>query len=192
MKSEKIRVLYIDDRPKTVAPIIQILENDFEIKLECNAEEARMELLKKPYDVIILDFEMVKQDYADKILEKIRKENHHIKVILVTGKIRYVTELAKVVNWGISKCYFKTDVNLIQDLKKGILEVVDDRDSIIMGLESWINARTNRDKQILVINNKKYTARQILDEIKKNSEIGRHQIKALVLLLNDMMTKTQE
>ncbi len=184
-----MRVLYIDDRPKSVEPIIKFLEEHYFVRLEENADKARKELLKDPYDVIILDYEMVKQDYGDKILEKIRNENHNIRVIMVTAKVRVVTELAEVINHGISKCYFKTDPELFDKLKTGIDEVIENRDSIILGLESWLEARKYRKKIIFSSGKKSYTAAKLLDEIKKNSDIGKDQVKALVFLMQDLMTK---
>ena len=182
MSEEKIRILYIDDRPEEVDAIIDSLSDDFVVTLKPNANEARIELLSNPYDIIILDYEMVKQENAEKTLEKIRKENYHIKVIMVTAKLRYARQLARVVNLGISKCYFKDEEDLMEKLNKGIIEVVENRNAIILGLESWLSARGGNAKPIVVSGNKSYTAQQLLEEIKKNSKVGKNELKSLSLL----------
>jgi len=187
-----MRILYMDDRPKTVEPIVKFLEKNYFVKLEINAKKARKELLKNPYDVIILDYEMIQQDYGDKILEKIRNENYNIRVIMVTAKIRVVTELAEVINHGISKCYFKTDPELLDKLKTGIDEVIQNRDSIILGLESWLEARKYRKEIIFSSGKKRYTASKLLDEIKRNSNVGKDQVQALIFLMQDLITKKKQ
>lgn len=182
MIEDEIKILYIDDRPEEVDAIIQSLSDDFDVTLKPDAEEGRQELLKNPYDIIILDYEMIKQGNAEKILAEIRKENYHIKVIMVTAKLRNIRQLARVINLGISKCFFKNEENLMEDLKNGIRETVENRNSIILGLERWLSTRENQEKVILVSGNKSYTAKNLLDEIKKNSEVGKNELRSLALL----------
>ena len=183
MTQEKLRILYVEDRPNEVDGIIKMLKKDFEVILEEKSENVSQKLRDSPFDIVILDYDMVGQENADKILKKIRKENYHIRVLLITALLREVHELADVINQGISKCYFKDDLNLADKLKKGILEIVNNRDTIIQGLETWIQAREiNKDKPLLVSGNKSYSASELLKEIKKNSKIGKLEITALVSL----------
>lgn len=180
---EKLRILYIEDRPEEVDGIIKMLQRHYVVKIEKNPEAARKELLKHPYDVILLDYDFVNMDSADITLEKIRKENYHIKVIMVTAILRDIHQLARTINQGISKCYFKNDAELLEHLKDGIDEVVQNRNEIILGLENWIEARKIRKgKQMLVVGNKSYSATELLNEVKKNSAIGKKEINSLVLL----------
>ncbi|MGC1709690.1 MAG: response regulator [Nitrosotalea sp.] len=183
MSEEKLKILYIENRPEEVDGIIKMLERKFTVKLEKDPEAARKELLKNPYDVILLDYDFVDLDTADIILEKIRKENYHIKVIMVTAILRDIHQLARTINQGISKCYFKSDPELLDNLQRGIYEVVRNRDEIIHGLETWIKARKkDKNKPLLIAGNKSYSATELLNEVKRNSEIGKAEIKALVLL----------
>ncbi|MGH9923299.1 MAG: response regulator transcription factor, partial [Nitrososphaerales archaeon] len=182
MKEERIRILYIDDRPDEVDAIVESLSEEFDVKLMPDAEAAQKELIENHYDIIILDYEMIKQGDADKILAKIREQNYHIRVIMVTAKLRYIRQLARIINLGISKCYFKDDSDLMDNLKTGIREVVENRNEVIMGLESWLSARAAENNVMLVSGEKSYTAKELLEEIKKNSEVGRNEVKALALL----------
>lgn len=193
MSEEKIKILYIDDRPEEIDAILQSLRDDFDVTLKPDADEGRQELLQNPYDIILLDYEMIKQGNAEKILAKIREENYHIKVIMVTAKLRNARQLARVINLGISKCFFKNEVSLMEDLKDGIRETVENRNSILLGLEAWLSSRENYDKIILMSGDKSYTARDLLVEIKKNSKVGKNELKSLALLairlLNEDKTK---
>lgn len=193
MSEQKIKILYIDDRPEEIDAIIAGLSEEFDVMLKPNVEDARHELIQNPYDVIILDYEMIKQGTGETILAKIREENFHIKVIMVTAKLRNIRQLARVINLGISKCYFKNDEDLMDSLKSGIIETVENRNAIILGLEKWLQSRSNQNKVILVSGEKSYTAKDLLHEIKKNSEVGKNELKSLALLairlLNDDKTR---
>jgi len=193
LSEQKIKILYIDDRPEEIDAIIAGLSEEFDVMLKPNVEDARHELIQNPYDVIILDYEMIKQGTGETILAKIREENFHIKVIMVTAKLRNIRQLARVINLGISKCYFKNDEDLMDSLKSGIIETVENRNAIILGLEKWLQSRSNQNKVILVSGEKSYTAKDLLHEIKKNSEVGKNELKSLALLairlLNDDKTR---
>jgi len=192
MAGEQIKILYIDDRPDEIDAILANLTKEFgQPTLQRSAEEARKELLKNPYDIIILDYEMIKQGNAEEILAKIREENYHIKVIMVTAKLRNVRQLAGVVNQGISKCYFKNDDNLFKLLNDGIRETISSRNSIILGLEKYLSSRSNDDKVIMIRGNQKLTAKELLTEIKKNSDVGKTELESLTLLAIRLMNEDQ-
>lgn len=180
-----IRILYIDDYPEGIAPIIDKLKEEFEVDLVKNLAEAQGMLLKQTYDVIILDWQILTTTGA-KVLAQIRKENAMIKVVMVTAKLTRIDDLQQVVNLGLSKMYFKWEEDLLTNLPIGVREAVDSRDTIIQGLEEWLQARKGvRDKVIEVAGDKGYTVSELLEELKKNSEIGRMQTKALVSYMFD-------
>lgn len=188
---DKIKILYVDDKPNTdpVAAIVDHLRDKFIVAIESNAVKARKRLLKEPFDILALDWEMVKQDNGAEILTKIRQENALIKVIVVTDKLRRVSDLQLLVNLGISKLYFKYDDNLLSELDEGIIEVADTRDTVLQSLEDWLKARENLDEVVIEIaGDRSYTASQILDEIKRNTNIGRKQAQALVKLTIDIIS----
>ncbi len=190
MTEQRLRILYIEDRPKEVDGILNMLRSKFDVDIISDPYEALEELKKIAYDVVLLDYDFVGKDNAGVILKKIREENYHIRVVMVTAILRDIHQLARVINNGISKCFFKDDPELFEHLKSGIHEVVQNRNMIIRGLESWINARNaDEDKPIFIADGKSLTAKDLLNEVKMNSEIGKKEIEALVLLAIRLLQK---
>jgi response regulator RpfG family c-di-GMP phosphodiesterase len=179
-----IRILYIDDDPPTVEPIVKYLQTDYDVVVETNSEKARKRCLTSPFDMIILDWEMIAQENGAEILGKIRKENALIRVIVVTAKLYRVKDIAILVNLGISKFHFKNEPDLLKTLANEIKEVVESRDTIVQGLEEWLAARRHmRSKVVRVAGGKSYTPEQLLSELKRDSQMGKVQRRALASAL---------
>lgn len=187
---DRTRVLYIDDHPERVKPIVDHLRDDFDVEIEKNVESARSKLAKEVFDVIILDWEMVDQPYGTETLIEIRKENAYIKAIMVTAKLYYVEDLAKAVNAGVSRVYFKNEPDMMRHLTEGIKDVVNSRDQIVQGLEVWLMERRDSKEELMTVSDgKSYTAAELLKEIKSDSTMGRKQVQVLVNFVFDSVLR---
>lgn len=189
--TERTKILYLDDKPETVTSIVEHLSQFFDVTLLTSAKNARELLLETPFDLIILDWRLIDQEESGaEVLRLIRKENAQIKVIMVTANLNYLPDLEDLVNLGISKLFFKNEEHLLDDLTAAVSEVVESRDAIIQGLEDWLEARkAMKDTVVYVAGDKSYTAEQLLNEIKKNSEIGRTQTRVLVEHIFDSLIR---
>ena len=77
-------VLICDDEEGVRESLKLILENDYDLVLAANGDDAIRKTKERPTDIVILDIKMPRRDGVD-TLRHIRKINPSAKVIIATG-----------------------------------------------------------------------------------------------------------
>ena len=101
---DEIRVLVIDnDRPEVsgIRDFLQRNVTPYFVVDHCTSTRAAISFLKEnTADIILLDFNVVKQHNAEKVFQTIRDVINHIPVIIFTGQEEH--DLAPSWLWGMA------------------------------------------------------------------------------------------
>jgi DNA-binding NtrC family response regulator len=85
VRSEKARLLVVDDEPIAVRNLERVLEKEgYEVSTASNGHGALRQLRNKPFDVVLTDLKMEKVD-GMQVLKRCKEIDPDVEVILITG-----------------------------------------------------------------------------------------------------------
>lgn len=88
------KLLLVDDDQELCEELEDIFaDQGFAVETVCNGSEALKRLQEKDYDILLLDIKIPGASGFD-ILQKLKNENMHIKIIVLTGRPLH-SEIAK-------------------------------------------------------------------------------------------------
>ena len=83
-RSQKVRILVVDDEQGPRESMRMILKDDYEVYTAGDGEDALKKLMEKGIDIVALDIKMPKTNGLE-LLQNIKKSNPDIEVFLITG-----------------------------------------------------------------------------------------------------------
>ena len=107
-KTERIRVLHVDDDPAFLKVAKQCLDTqgEFEVDTASSVNEAFEKLKKKEYDVVVSDYQMPNKDGLE-FLSELREKGNTAAFIVFTGKSREEVAV-KALNLGADRYFGKS------------------------------------------------------------------------------------
>lgn len=181
----------MDDDIESANSIILHLRNDFNVEHYLSAKEA-LKILKekgKAYDLLILDYDMVKEQNGIEVLLEIKKNIvYYIPAIMVSAVVYNREQVEEALNAGFDRYVHKYDRNLPTKLKAWILELVAQHDNVVLALEKWVKDKPGRENEVVSEwNGKSYTVRNMLDKLKNNGNTDPDQRMRLVKYVIDFL-----
>jgi two-component system, NtrC family, response regulator HydG len=189
----KGNVLLVDDDPEIVEQFARALRNEgYEVDTAFSGEEAWEKYQKRYYDVVVTDWKMQEMDGLE-LLHNIDQMHPALaKVIVITG---FGDEDSAIeAHHSHAFDYLNKPVSN-DDLLDKVGEAIERKDGVIAALEDWVETHPEESsvpiKAVLSGSQKGHfwSAKEILEEIKGNTERGRQEYKNLVQLTIDLLTR---
>jgi DNA-binding NtrC family response regulator len=189
MLKKKPRILIVDDERDWAASVKGMLEENYTVDAVETGEEGVSKIRQEPYDLIIMDYQLVEDKSGTDFMTDIKQFNKIIPVILVSGKIDERKPVVEAIQKGVTN-YLEKQVELPQKLPRAIKEALDGRDLVVMAMEEWVE-KIEDPNQILISNfhGEQFSAKQIMEEIKKDSQNGRRLRQEIVKLVIQLIAK---
>jgi len=144
--------------------------------------------------IVLLDYDMGGGETGTEIFDKIREKTALIYIIIITAKLidnipnkelaEYINKDAlAIVDRTIS---LKDRINLV---RKAINTLNVRLDSV---LEQWINKHSDKEQNepyLTTVSGKEYTLKDILAEIRQQTEFGKSMERKMLLLTVDLLTR---
>jgi len=194
-----MNIIVIDDNMK--------IDNPFLVELKINIPDANIILKnnnKEGLDyimeninskmIVLLDYDMGGGETGTEIFFKIREKTALIYIIIITAKmIENIPnkELAEYINKDALAIVDKTvslkdRINLI----KKAVHALDVRLDCV--LEQWISKHSKKEQDepyLTTVSGKEYTLKNILEEIRQQTEFGKSMERKIILLTVDLLTR---
>lgn len=191
MKSN-ISIIIIDDNYELDAPIIPLLQEDYQEVLVFNNPQEGTDFVIKNADtkrmILILDIKMPKLD-GHQVLHKIREKSFNIPVILQSAVEK--DKFDDFIN-NQAFAYLKRPTSM-SDIRTTVKKAELFLDTEIEGaIEEWVKIQDkfSLDKPYIIeIGDKSYSLNDILREIRQQTEFGRQFQKDLIMATIDLLLK---
>ena len=191
MKSN-ISIIIIDDNYELDAPIIPLLQEDYQEVLVFNNPQEGTDFVIKNADtkrmILILDIKMPKLD-GHQVLQKIREKSFNIPVILQSAVEK--DKFDDFIN-NQAFAYLKRPTSM-SDIRTTVKKAELFLDTEIEGaIEEWVKIQDkfSLDKPYIIeIGDKSYSLNDILREIRQQTEFGRQFQKDLIMATIDLLLK---
>ena len=185
-------ILLVDDDPEIVEQFARALKNEgYEVDTAFSGEEGWEKYQARYYDVVIADWKMQEMDGLE-LLHKIDQMNPQAKVIVITG---FGDEDSAVqAHHDHAFDYLKKPVD-IDDLLGKVEEAAQRKDGVIAALEDWVETHPEEASRPIKATLPEaqeghfWSAKEILDEIKSNTERGRQEYQKLIQLTIYLLTR---
>ncbi len=184
-------ILVVDDEPGIVAYFKDLLESEgYTVDTAYNGEEAWEKYQGRFYDVIIADWKMEKMD-GMQLLQKIDELHPFAKVIMITAFGDEGSAIEAHRHHAFD--YIKKPVHM-NDLLRRVAEAVRRKDGVIAALEGWVADHPEESSRPLKATlspakEQVWSAKDVLEEIKGNTEQGRKEYQKLVQLTIDLLNR---
>lgn len=186
------RILIIEDDQNIVSVFQDGLEMEgYEVDVAYNSEEGWEKYQQHYYDVVIVDWKMGKMDGVQ-VLKNINDMHPNAKVIMITG-FGDVKTVIEAQHYHAFDCLQKpVDMKV---LLQTVQEALKRRDSVIEALEEWVETHPEEADRLQRATLTKtgemqvWSAKQVLEEIKRNTPFGREEYKNLLKLTTDLLTR---
>ena len=121
-ETKKIKVLFVDDDPVYLRAMKEGIQDEYDVKIAVDGDEALFEIDRIPPDIVFLDYDMPGVDGRD-CLAMIRgmTGGGFIKVVFVTGE-RKVGKVVDVMNF--KPAGYMTKPVTIEEIKAKIKELM--------------------------------------------------------------------
>ena len=189
----RARILLVDDEPGIVEQFARALKNEgYEVDTAFSGEEGWEKYQARYYDVVITDWKLQGMDGLE-LLHKIDQMNPQAKVIFITGFGDEASAVQAHHNHAFD--YLKKPVEDINDLLGKVGEAIQRKDGVIAALEDWVETHPEEASQPIKATLSEaqeghfWSAKEILDEIKGNTERGRQEYQNLVQLTIYLLTR---
>jgi len=190
MIERKPKVLIIDDEVDWAHSTKMLLQDKYNIDFVETGNEGVQKVKTTDYDVIVIDWQLMEEKTGTDVMVEIKGFNKIIPVIIVSGKIEERKPVIEAIQKGATNYVEKLDPDLSSKLDKTIQEAFENRDRVVVALERWIEEIEDPDRVLIrTVSGEEYTAKQILDEVKKDSEIGRIIREGIVKIIVDLIEK---
>jgi len=185
-------ILLVDDEPEIVKQFARALKSEkYNVDTAYSGEEAWEKYQQRYYDVVIVDWLLEKMNGME-LLQKIDAIHPFAKVIMITAFGDEQTAIEAHHFHAFD--YLKKPVDMDELLKK-VKEAINRKDGVIAALENWVE--THPDDAVRPLKatlsgkdgNQVWSAKEILEEIKSNSERGKQEYQKLIQLTIDLLTR---
>lgn len=191
----KERILLVDDEPDVVEQYARALRNEgYEVDAAFNGEEGWEKYRGRYYDVVIADWKMPEMDGLE-LLSKIDQMHPLAKVIIVTAYGgRDEPRAAVEAHHYHAFDYLEKPVDLDELLDK-VGEAIQRKDGVIAALEEWVETHPEESSVPIKATLPEaqeghfWSAKEILEEIRSNTERGRQEYQKLIQLTIHLLTR---
>jgi len=144
--------------------------------------------------IVLLDYDMGGGETGTEVFFKIREKTTLIYIIIITAKLIDNIpnkELAEYINKD-ALAIFDSNTSLKErlDLVKKAVHALDVRLDCV--LEQWINKHSEKERNepyLKTVSGKEYTLKDILAEIRQQTEFGKSMERKMLLLTVDLLTR---
>ena len=190
------RIIYIDDNIDNDDPLVLSLRDEgFEVKAINDSKSAIEYIKTRQYDIVLLDLDMgARSTSGNQLFNEIRKVDEKVPVVIISAYIKRQQndDFLEFIN-NEAKAIF----NRTEDISKKVAKIKKIRDVLNTSaggaLEDWILKTKDPDAVLMVTKDgKKYTAADILKEIKLRTPLGLQFEKDLNRLTIDLIARGKE
>lgn len=176
----KNSILIVEDDQNILQELNKNLKDEgYDVHPADNGRTALNLWKKNIYDLVLLDLRIPEIDGRD-LIDKIKSRQPYTQIIILSGQ-GIEDDLIDAINKHVFK-YLKKPVDL-EEVLKVVSEALKERDIVIISLEQL--ARKSPDEPILLVGKKSYTPRQLYDEVRKNTTIGKQYHEEFLKSLTD-------
>ncbi len=183
------KILLIDDEPGIIEEFKKaLIVEGYKVDTADSGEEGWKKYQETFYDAVITDWKMGKMNGLE-LLDKIDKIHPSAKVIMITAFGDEDTAI-KAHHYHAFD-YLKKPVDM-DDLLKTVEEAVKRKDGIINALEDWVAThpeKAERAVKATLGGTQPWSAKDILEEIKRNTDRGRQEYQNLIQLTIDLLKR---
>ncbi len=182
------KILLIDDEPEIVEEYARALKRErYLVDTAFSGEEGWEKYQRSYYEVVLLDWKMQKMNGME-VLKRIDGMNPFAKVIMITAFGDEQTAIESHHYHAFD--YLKKPVDM-DELVKKVAEAVQRKDGIINALEDWVSAHPEESSHPMkaTLSGVAWSAKDVLDEIRGNTEFGRKEYQKLIQLTIDLLTR---
>jgi CheY-like chemotaxis protein len=190
------RIIYIDDNIDNDDPLVLSLRDEgFEVKAINDSKSAIEYIKTRQYDIVLLDLDMgARSTSGNQLFNEIRKVDEKVPEVIISAYIKRQQndDFLEFIN-NEAKAIF----NRTEDISKKVAKIKKIRDELNTSaggaLEDWILKTKDPDAVLMVTKDgKKYTAADILKEIKLRTPLGLQFEKDLNRLTIDLIARGKE
>ncbi len=185
----KGKILLIDDEPEILAEFERALKSEgYLVDTALSGEEGWEKYQETYYDVVVTDWKMGEMNGLE-LLNKIDRTDAYAKVIIITGFGDEDTAIEAHHYHAFD--YIKKPVDR-EDLLSRVEEAVRRKDGVISALEEWVASHPEEAKRPLkgtLSGTKIWSPKDVLDEIKRKTERGRHEYQKIIQLTMDLLKR---
>ena len=194
-----MNIIVIDDNMKKNDPFLVELALNFtdaNIVLKNNNKDGLDYIMKNINSkmIVLLDYDMGGGETGTEVFFKIREKTALIYIIIITAKlIENIPnkELAEYINKDALAIFDRnTSLKERLDLVKKAVHALDVRLDCV--LEQWINKHSEKERNepyLKTVSGKEYTLKDILAEIRQQTEFGKSMERKMLLLTVDLLTR---
>lgn len=186
------KVLLIDDEPEILEQYARALKNEgYEVDTSLNGADGWEEYQARYYDVVIADWKMPGMDGLE-LLHRIDQMRPFAKVIIITGFGDENSAIEAHHNHAFD--YLRKPVDIDELLAK-VGKAMERKDGVIAALEDWVETHPEESARPIKGTLPEaeaghfWSAKEILEEIKGNTERGRREYSKLIQLTIDLLTR---
>lgn len=190
------RIIYIDDNIDDLHHLVLSLRDEgFEVRVINDSKNALEYIKNQFYDIVLLDLDMGHKSMSgNQLFNEIRKVSKKVPVVIISGVIKRQQneDFLEFINNEAKAIFSRTEDN-----KKIVAKIKEIRDDLNIStgsaLEDWLEKNQNLDAVLLLTKDgKSYTAKEILDEIKMRTDLGRKFERDLNKLTIDLISRGKE
>jgi len=190
------RIIYIDDNIDNDDPLVLSLKDEgFEVEVLKDSKNALEYIKTRQYDIVLLDLDMgARSTSGNQLFNEIRKVDEKVPVVIISAYIKRQQndDFLEFIN-NEAKAIF----NRTEDISKKVAKIKKIRDELNTSpggaLEDWILKTKDPDDVLMVTKDgKKFTAADILKEIKLRTPLGLQFEKDLNRLTVDLIARGKE
>jgi two-component system response regulator HydG len=185
-------ILLVDDEPEIVEQYSRALKREgYEVDTAFSGEEGWEKYQARYYDVVLADWRMEEMNGLQ-LLHNIDQMHPFAKVIIITAFGDESTAIEAHHYHAFD--YLKKPVKIYELLNK-VQEAIKRKDGVIAALEDWVARHPEESSRPLkatlseVRGVQVWSAKDILEEIKSNTERGRKEYRKLIQLTIDLLTR---
>ena len=181
-------ILLVDDEPEIVEQFERALKREgYDVDTAFSGEEGWKKYQSRYYDVVLVDWRMGKMSGLD-LLREIDQMHPFAKVIMITA---YGDESTAIeAHHYHAFDYLRKPIDIDELLSK-VREAIQRKDGVINAIEDWVATHPEESSRPLkgTLSGQVWSAKEILEEIKNNTERGRKECRKLLQLTIDLLTR---
>ncbi len=165
---KKHTILFVEDDKIILDKGKKALEDEgYEVDAADNGNNALHLWENNVYDLIIVDLRLPGIDGRD-LINKFKEDQPYTQIIIFSGQGKK-GDLIDAINKGVF-AYLAKPVDLEEFLKTAA-EAIRQRDPVLIALDKL--AEKSPDEPVLLVGRKAYTPKQLFNEIRKGTKLGR-------------------
>ncbi len=184
---DKYRLLIVEDNTNLLREWKKVLEDEgYLVDTAENGKDALELWQRSIYDLVLVDLRLPEVDGRD-VINVIKASQPHTQIIIISGQGNgddLINAIKKHVYDYISK---PADLD---EIIQATARALQKRDPVLVSLEQL--TEKNPDEPILLIGRDKYTPRQIYDEVRRMTPLGRQFYEDFLKSLTDFEAPKDE